>query len=323
MNKKIIFALALVIIALAIFGYLRFTNEPEYENTRLYGNIDIREAQFAFRVSGRLEIVGFEEGDKITKGDLIASLDDQPMRENLAVIAAQLEEAKAKLSLLEAGTRVQIIDQAKAKVSEVKAAYENISKDLARQKELLNIGAGSQKILDAAKSLQQQTKARLVTAQRGLKLAQEGARAEEITAAQAAVSTVTAKMQQIETQVNDAKLVASSNGVISTRIHEPGEMVSAGQAIYSVSLLDSIYVRAYVNETLLGSVVPGTSVKIKTDSSNKVYSGQVGFISPNAEFTPKSVETADLRTDLVYRLRILVSDPDSGLRQGMPVTIEF
>ena len=84
-----------------------------------------------------------------------------------------------------------------------------------------------------------------------------------------------------------------------------------------------VYVRAYVGEPDLGRIVPGTAVRVRSDSSDKVYRGQVGFISPRAEFTPKTVETTDLRTDLVYRLRVLVEEPDEGLRQGMPVTVHL
>jgi len=98
-------------------------------------------------------------------------------------------------------------------------------------------------------------------------------------------------------------------------------MVNATTPVYSLSLRDPVYLRAYVSEPHLGWLVPGAAVTVHTDSSAKVYQGRIGFISPRAEFTPKSVETTDLRTDLVYRLRIVVPDADDGLRQGMPVTI--
>jgi HlyD family secretion protein len=109
---------------------------------------------------------------------------------------------------------------------------------------------------------------------------------------------------------------------VLTRVREPGSMVSAAAPVYTLSLRDPVYVRAYVGERQLGQVVPGTAVTVRSDSSDKTYQGQVGFVSPRAEFTPKSVETTELRTDLVYRLRIVVADPDDALRQGMPVTIQ-
>ncbi len=99
-------------------------------------------------------------------------------------------------------------------------------------------------------------------------------------------------------------------------------MVASSTPVYTLSLRDPVYVRAYVSEPDLGRIAPGVAVRVHTDSSDKVYRGQIGFISPRAEFTPKTVETTDLRTDLVYRLRVVVADADEGLRQGMPVTVD-
>jgi HlyD family secretion protein len=109
--------------------------------------------------------------------------------------------------------------------------------------------------------------------------------------------------------------------VILTRVREPGAIVGLGMPVYTLSLTETVYVRAYVDESSLGRVVPGDKLIVTTDTSDRQYTGQVGFVSPRAEFTPKSVETPELRTDLVYRLRIVVTDADDSLRQGMPVTI--
>ena len=125
------------------------------------------------------------------------------------------------------------------------------------------------------------------------------------------------------TQLADAQLFAPSKGVILTRAREPGSIVGVGAPVYTLSLTETVYVRAYVDEPNLGLLAPGTRVLVNTDSSDKVYLGQVGFIAPRAEFTPKTVETPSLRTDLVFRLRIVISNADDGLRQGMPVTVAF
>ena len=120
----------------------------------------------------------------------------------------------------------------------------------------------------------------------------------------------------------DTELLAPSAGTVIARVREPGSMVASQSAVYSLSLDTPVYVRAYVGEPDLGRVAPGMPVRVRSDSSQRVYRGRVGFVSPRAEFTPKTVETADLRTDLVYRLRIVVEDADEALRQGMPVTID-
>lgn len=124
--------------------------------------------------------------------------------------------------------------------------------------------------------------------------------------------------------LEDCEVKSPSNGVILTRIREIGSVVKQADPVYTLSLTDPIWVRAFVSETLLGDIYPDMPADIYTDSSNlPVYKGHIGFISPVAEFTPKTVETLDLRTDLVYRLRIIVDNPDWGLKQGMPVTVKL
>jgi len=125
-------------------------------------------------------------------------------------------------------------------------------------------------------------------------------------------------------QLADTELHAPSNGVILTRAQEVGAIVQAGATVLTLSLQTPVWVRAYVDEPHLGDVHPGAKVEVFTDSKpDQPYHGQVGYISPRSEFTPKSVETEELRTSLVYRLRVVVSDPDASLRQGMPVTVKL
>lgn len=123
-----------------------------------------------------------------------------------------------------------------------------------------------------------------------------------------------------KTNLQDTVLYTPSAGTVLTRARETGAVVGAGELVYTISLDSPVWVRTYVDEPNLGRIYPGRPVMVKTDSGRQ-YEGQIGFISPRAEFTPKTVETAALRTDLVYRLRVIVSAPDQGLRQGMPVTV--
>ncbi len=117
---------------------------------------------------------------------------------------------------------------------------------------------------------------------------------------------------------------APTDGVILTRIREPGTVVKAADSVYTLSVSSPVWIRAYVDEPDLGLVYSGMPAEIYTDiDGGSVYSGKVGFISPVAEFTPKTVETTKLRTDLVYRLRIYADNPDRGLVQGMPVTVKL
>jgi HlyD family secretion protein len=317
--------MVLVLVLLAVGGYLGYQQWSANGNgeTLLYGNVDIRDVQLGFRVAGRLVAMEKEEGDAVAAGDLLASLDEQPLREALAVAEANVMEARANLDRANTGSRPQEIQQAEAAVEEAQAALDNADKQLVRQKDLFRQALNSRRELDDAESRQEQAQARLRSAQEALALAREGFRAEDRAAAAAALAAAEARRDQAATQLSDTRLYAPSAGVIQVRAREPGSMVNIGEPVYTLSLTDVVYVRAYVGETQLGQVVPGASVEVLSDSSDRIYQGQVGFVSPRAEFTPKTVETAELRTDLVYRLRIVVAEPDDRLRQGMPVTVRL
>ena len=324
MNLKIIAVLVLAVVAVG-GGYAWLS--PQFAPVAdaglvLYGNVDIREVDLGFRVPGRLQAMRFEEGDEVAAGDLLAELDGQPLREALAVAEAGVLEAQARLDRLNSGSRPQEVRRAQAQVAEAKAALKDAELDLVRQQELFDDGLNSRHALDAAIARRDQSAARLEAGQEALALAVEGFRQEDIAAARAALAAALARRDQAETQVRDAQLLAPSPGVILTRAQEPGAILKVGSPVYALSLKEVLYVRAYVSEANLGQVVPGAKVRIRTDSTDRVFSGQVGFVSPRAEFTPKTVETPELRTDLVYRLRIVVDDPDPSLRQGMPVTVE-
>lgn len=195
-------------------------------------------------------------------------------------------------------------------------------RNLQRQSPLFEAGAISQSTLDAARTAHDQAAANLAATRAALSLASAGFRSEDIAAGEARVAAAESALAQARTTLADTDLLAPSNATVIARVREPGSMVASGTPVYSLSLRDPVHVRAYVSEPDLGRIAPGTRVRVHTDSPGRSYHGQIGFISPRAEFTPKTVETTDLRTDLVYRLRIVVTDADQRLRQGMPVTID-
>lgn len=287
----------------------------------LYGNVDIREVELGFRVPGRLTEVLVDEGDVVAKGQRLAVIDSEPYRQAVALAEARVQLAQANLAKFEKGSRPQEVQAAQARVEEAEAAYRNAQREYDRQLGMFKTGSTSETARDAAQTRRDQTAAGLAAQREALALANEGFRSEEVSASRAEFAAAVAQRSQAETQLADTELFAPSDGVVLSRIREPGSIVTMGAPVFSVSLRDPVYVRAYVSEPDLGKFAPGATVEIATDSSDKRFHGQVGYISPRAEFTPKSVETTDLRTDLVYRLRIVVADADDGLRQGMPVTI--
>ena len=287
----------------------------------LYGDVDIREIDLAFRQSGRLATVQVDEGAHVHAGQLLATLDDVPFREALAAAQANVQAAQARLDLLLHGNRPQQIAEAREAVHQAEAVAANASADLVRQQSLLPGGTASQRTVDAARAASDAARASLAAARQQLDLMLAGSRNEDIAAARAQLAAARANREAAQTALNDTRLEAPADAIVFSRIREAGSMVSPTAPVYILSQTQPVFVRAYVSESDLGQVAPGTVVKVSSDSSPTQYGGTIGFVSPRAEFTPKTVETTDLRTDLVYRIRITINHPDQALRQGMPVTI--
>lgn len=311
---------AITVTVGSLFWLLR--DSSTHDVLRLYGNVDIREVELSFRQPGRVAEMVFDEGDSVSAGEIMARLDAQPYREKAAVAEAELQAAKAELSKLQSGNRPQEVAQARERVHQMQAIADEAEGDFRRQNSLLESGAISQRTADAARAARDQTAANLAAAKAALSLATAGFRSEDIAAGAAQVAAAEAVLAQVRTALADTELVAPSDATVLIRVREPGSMVASTTPVYSLSLRNPVYVRAYVSEPDLGRIAPGAKVQVQTDSSIRVYQGQVGFISPRAEFTPKTVETTDLRTDLVYRLRVVITDADLALRQGMPVTVD-
>jgi HlyD family secretion protein len=323
--KARIFALLIVLI-LAGGGWFLYSRyvEAKREPGVFYGNVDIRDVALGFRVAGRVEHMGVDEGDTIKAGQLLASLDKRPFRDDLALQTANVAQQSANLDKLEAGSRPEEIEQAQADVAAREATLENARGVLTRQQALSKSDYASKQVLENAMEQQRSAEAQLRASQAALKLTTEGPRKEDIAAARAALEAARAQKQVAETSLADSDLNAPADGVILTRAVEPGAIVAAGTTVYTLSLQNPVWVRAYVGEPQLGLLHPGAPVKVFSDTRpNQPYDGQVGFISPSAEFTPKSVETTELRTDLVYRFRVIVTNADAALRQGMPVTVRL
>lgn len=322
---KIILTIVLIFTGIAISLHLwRLYETKAYDGRVLYGNVDIRQVNLAFRVSGRIEKMFFEEGDNVKAGQVAAVLDKKPYEDDVHLYLALVEESAAQLAKLETGYRVEEIAKEKANVAEHEASFNLEEKNLERSKTLFERNVISRQNYDEALARWNETKAQLASAHEYFTLVSKGFRDEEIRAAKATLKASEARLEQTYTSLSDTEIKIPSDGIVLTRVMEPGAIVAAGQTVYTISLCSSVWVRTYVNEPDLGKVYAGMPVRIYSDSApDKPYTGHIGFISPEAEFTPKSVETPELRTSLVYRLRIIADNPDNGLLQGMPVTIKL
>lgn len=295
---------------------------PPTEERQLYGNVDIREVSLGFRVGGRLAEVAVDEGDAVKAGDRLARLDEAPYR--YAVVAAEenVNALRATLDKLVAGPRQSEIAQTRAALSADEASLDNARLAYERARKLRSQGTVAQSVLDQASAELKVVTAKVEASKAALALLQEGTRAEDIAAARAQLASAEASLAAARVSLADTELRAPSEGVVLTRVSEPGAIVAGGATVFVLSLSEPVWVRAYIGETDLGRIHPGLKVKVTADGlTGAGYEGTVGYISPVAEFTPKTVETPDLRTDLVYRFRIVVAHPGKDLRQGMPVTI--
>jgi HlyD family secretion protein len=291
---------------------------------KLYGNVDIRQVELGFRVAGRLKAVHFEEGDKVSAGALLAELDARAYEDKAKTADAQAAQQEATLQKLVAGPREAEIAQARANLNERAADLENAQRAYERNRQLRPGGSISQAALDDSLAAKNMAAARLASSQQALRLLEEGTRAEDIAAGRAAFQAAQATQASTQTDLADTRLIAPADGIILSRVREPGAIVGPSDVVYVLSLARPVWVRAYIAEPQMGRIHPGMAVTVASDTApDHRYRAHIGFISPVAEFTPKSVETAELRTDLVYRLRVIVDDADEALRQGMPVTVQL
>lgn len=295
---------------------------PQAQALVLYGNVDLRQVDLAFNGNDRIAAVLVQEGDHVKKGQVLARLDTSRLQPQLAVAEAQAAAQKAVLARLQNGSRPQEIAQARANLDSAKADAENANLLYTRLKGLFARGTSTRQDLDNSKAALDVANAKVEVNQKALDLAIEGPRAEDVAQAKAQLQASEAQAALARAQLADATLVAPTAGVIRSRLMEPGDMASPQRPVFSLAVTDPKWVRAYVTGPDLGRVRPGMSASVTVDAfAHRAFAGRVGFISSVAEFTPKTVETPELRTSLVYEIRVFVQDPDDDLRLGMPATV--
>jgi HlyD family secretion protein len=312
----------LLLVAGAVFLVYQREDSSEDGTLQLYGNVDLREVDLTFNNSEHIAELLVQEGDRVSQGQLLARLHRERLEASVAAAQASVASQKAALARLEAGSRPEEIRQARADVNAARAKAVDAEITYQRTVTLEAQKAASQQAVDDARSLQEAARADLKVAEEALALAVEGPRVEDIDEARAQLAAQQAQLALSQEVLKDADLYAPADGVIRNRLLEAGDMASPQKPVFSMALTDPMWVRAYVPEPMLGRIAEGTAATVTTDSfPGKQYRGWVGFISPTAEFTPKNVETPDLRTRLVYQVRVYVCNPDNELRLGMPATV--
>ncbi|WP_025039596.1 HlyD family efflux transporter periplasmic adaptor subunit [Nitrosospira briensis] len=324
MKKRLVLVAVLVIIV-AVTAVWYFTRQQNDSDTLvLFGNVDIRQVSLAFNGSERVADMRVQEGDRVETGQILATLDTRTLSLQIAQAEAQINVQDQALLRLRNGTRPEEVAQAKAEVAAARA-----DADLAAQllKRLQNIEhaadqAVSQQDLDSARSRQRVAQAQLENNQKALQLAVIGPRKEDIAQAEAQLNVSQAELALLKHQLSLYELKSPINAVVRSRLLEPGDMASPQRPVYALAITDPKWVRAYVSEVDLGRIKSGMSARVVTDSHpDQSIPGRIGYISSVAEFTPKIVQTEELRTSLVYEVRVFVEDVGDRLRLGMPATV--
>ena len=328
-HKKlaVILLIAVLLLGAGFYAYRsRKAAEESAGQLVLKGNVDLREVSLAFRNSDRIAEIFVEEGDAVKKGDLLARLDTKDMEHQMAVTKAQIAAKEAQVDKLHNGSRPEELAQAEARVNAARAEKDFLSSDYERKQAAYESSKGksiSREALDDAKAKLNVAWEKVHEAEEANRLAQAGPRSEDVAAGEAELDVLRGTLEREEYTLSQSELTAPQDGIIRSRLMEVGDMASPQKPVFRISLNSKKWVRVYVKEGDLGKIHEGSraDVYIDSDSSHPVE-GQVGYISSTAEFTPKNVETSELRTALLYEVRVYVNDGDNKLRMGMPATVK-
>jgi HlyD family secretion protein len=291
----------------------------------LYGNVDLREVSLAFNDSGRIASIAVEEGDRVHRGEALAQLDTGRLLPMVAQAEARAAAERAALERLQHGSRPQQIAQARANLALARAEQRQALAQYSRVAAVFHRSGGravSRQDVTDARAAAAVAAARTRVAREALHLAVLGPRREDIAQASALLAADRAAVALLRQELADATLRAPLDALVRTRIGEPGDMVSPQSPVLTLAITNPKWVRAYVPETDLARVHPGMPASVAVDGfAHRRFAGWVGFISSEAQFTPKAVQTPELRTSLVYEIRVFVKDPHDQLRLGMPATV--
>lgn len=289
------------------------------DQLRLQGHIEAYQTDLSFKVSGKIVKIYFVEGDWVKVGDVVAELDAQDLKDEVAQARAKLAAVQANLTKHETGYRPQEVQEALAAVAKAKADLDNKQVNFWRYQHLLERKTVSQQTRDQAQADYLMARATLKSAQEQYSLRKEGYRQEDIEAARGEFEQAKATLDLALTRLGYATIISPVNGAVLVKPAEVGEVAAIGSTVVTVGLLDDIWFEGWIPETDLVKVKLHQQGYITTDSyPGKKYPAWVSYISSKAEFTPKTVETFKERVTLVYRSKIRAANPNHELRPGMP-----
>mgnify|MGYP001052226506 CR=1 FL=1 len=318
--KRILLVIFIVAGVSGLLFYL-FTRDKKEGDTfiKVSGNIETTEVDVGFKIAGRIVSLSVQEGDWIEKGKVLAKLDDEDLRQRLELARATLRSAQARLKKLLAGSRPEELREAEAILHQAQFDLENKQIQYERMKALFEKRVIPKEILDNAETGYKIAKASLQKAMENYQLVKEGPRREDIEDAKAQVEQAQASLKLAETQFSYTILYSPISGVVLVKSGEMGEVVNPGTSILTLANIENVWLKAYIPETELSRVKWGQEVMVTTDlRPQKIYEGKISFISSQAEFTPKQIQTEKERVTLVYRIKVDIPNLNRELKPGMP-----
>jgi len=328
-KRIVIFVFLVLFIGVGLFVYF---GQQSAQKGELYysGTIEATQANLAFQTSGRVQAVWVREGQAVVKDQVLAELDG-------AELASRLEQARANLdksirNRQQSETMLDLynqtlpaeVDRADAGVAAARFALEDTRKNDQRYEQLFQKSVISAKERDRVKLQYDTAVTRLAEVEAGLKAARSNlkkidAARQDVAVAHSQIQASRAALEQTDIQRQYARLKAPAGGIITSRNVEPGEVVTPGREVLTLSDLATVDLKIFVDETAIGKVKPGQKVDIRIDTfPDKVYEGQVAYVSPEGEFTPKIIQTKKERVKLVYLVKVSIPNPDFELKSGMP-----
>ena len=327
-RRRVVFVLVLLAALAGGIFYWHTSAAREAAAAReltLMGNVDVREVSLAFRQSDRIQELLVDAGATVEAGQVLARLDSRELTLTMQKTRSEIRAQESALLKLQNGTRGEEVRQAEASLRAARAAAANAAGVYARKQAIYDSVEGiSEQEVESARHEADARSAEAKAAEEKLAEAENGARAEDVEASKAQLQALNDELAREAYLLTEYELRAPQAGVIRSRLLEAGDMAGPSAPVFKLSLLDKKWVRVYVSEAELGRVYEGQPARVYIDSRpDAPLAGEVGYIASTAEFTPKTVQTEELRTALVYEVRVYVTDEENVLRLGMPATVKL
>ena len=320
MPKKILIIIAIIAIAAVAALIISRRSNPVKGEIKVSGTVEATSVELSFKVGGRLLRRLVDEGMQVTAGQTVALLENDELKEERSARGADEKAVQAALADLEAGSRREEIAQGQAALIRMKADADKLARDARRAENLFAREVIPRQELDAARAGRDASAAAVREAEQRLKLLKAGPRPDAVRQAKARVAASAAALALAETRLGQATLTAPMAGLVLAKHAEPGEMLAPGAPVVTIARMDEVWMRGYIPEADVGRVAIGQRARVTADAwPGRVLEGRVSFISAEAEFTPKNVQTEKERVKLVYRIKITLPNPKGELKPGMPL----